>query len=103
MEDWDTYFVLIIPYLMSRPGMPENVKELLAPLWLGLVYFLRYRPGQEGDEHVDSAQRRLLRYCKKAQEAFRLGRLATLQLHTAAVHMLRTAKAWGPIRFCLEF
>jgi hypothetical protein len=103
MEDWDTYMVLIIPYLMSFPWIPLIIKQLLAPLWLAVAFFMRYRPGQESDEQVDSAQRHFLQYASMVQKIFKLKKLATLQLHTAAVHLPRTAKAWGPIRFCLEF
>jgi hypothetical protein len=103
MEDWDTYMVLILPYLMSFSWIPLAVKELLAPLWLAVAFFMRYRPGQEAEAHIDAAQEALLDYASKVQKIFKLKKLATLQLHTCAVHLPRAAKAWGPTRFCLEY
>lgn len=103
MEDWDTNCDLIIPYIMSFPWIPGIVKQLLAPLWLAVVFFMRFRPGQEGDKHVDSAQHSFLECSKLLQEIFKIKKLATIQLHTSAFHVPNTSKAWGPIRFSLQY
>lgn len=103
MADWDAFLVVVLPYIMAKNWVPENVKELLAPFWRAVAFFLRYRPEQESHEHIEDAQQCMLQYCTMAEEIFKLRHLATLQLHFAAIHLPQTAKDWGPINFCLEY
>jgi hypothetical protein len=94
---------------VSGPAAFHAVKDKVHPLILEMwglyreyaMYFLRYRDGQHTSAQIGAAQDKLLQYAVLAEQNLR-GKLLTVQLHHAVVHIPEQARAIGPTAWFKE-
>ena len=103
MSDWSVFIAAISPVVCSGASFPASVLELWAPLRHALVYFTRYSDGQHTEARWKEARDSLLEYARLAEQTFCMHKLATMQLHSAVVHLVDMVQAYGPSAFRMEF
>jgi hypothetical protein len=62
------------------------------------MYFCRYRPGQHTEQQIRVAQNKLFKVAQFSEEHL-AGRLSTLLMHRAVVHIPEQALVLGPTAF----
>lgn len=105
MSDWVTWSEVVAPYVLHDSGVDQRILDMWHELRTGLLYFLRYHPGQHSDAAIDAAQNHLLRYAALVERNYGIARkaLVTHQLHVVCVHFAEQAKQWGPLAFAGEW
>lgn len=104
MSDWLTWMEVVAPWVLLDVGIDDRILEMWTHLRNGLMYHLRYHPGQHTPERIAQAQLELLKYATLVEEAFGHAKkaLVTHQLHVVVVHFAEQALLWGPLAFALE-
>lgn len=103
MSDWQVFISVISPIVCSVPAFPAAVMELWEPLRKALLYFTTYHAGQQTEERLQAAQNSLIEYAYLAETTFGMHLLMTMQLHSAAVHLVDMVRAYGPAAYRMEF
>lgn len=105
MSDWATWSEVVAPYVLLDSGVDERIMDMWHELRTGLLYFLRYQPGQHTEAAIDDAQNHLLRYAALVERNYGIARkaLVTHQLHVVCVHFAEQARQWGPLAFAAEW
>lgn len=98
-EEQRAFLDIVGPALFSEFGVDDGVPPLFLEMWghyrLYALYFLRYRHGQHTEAQVREAQGHLFRYAQLAERHLG-GKLLTLCLHRAVVHIPEQALQLGP-------
>jgi hypothetical protein len=87
MADWLVFTDQPSPWITEGVGIDEQILAMWRDLRAAVVYYLRYRPGQEHPSHAKAAQESLFRYASAAEAAFGKLQLCTSNLHLCVVHM----------------